>query len=104
MIDTTTSRSAADFRVRSLLAALFLVLGLVLATAMPARADDARRVVGLAGTVSTLAMVDLGLAVYDEDTVHHHIGGDAGDTNVQLILATYVGRGENHRDELRPNE
>jgi exopolyphosphatase/guanosine-5'-triphosphate,3'-diphosphate pyrophosphatase len=42
--------------------------------AMPALAapDGARRLVGLAGTVSTLAMIDLGLAVYDEATVHHH--------------------------------
>jgi exopolyphosphatase / guanosine-5'-triphosphate,3'-diphosphate pyrophosphatase len=31
-----------------------------------------RRVVGLAGTVSTLAMVDLGLEEYDEAKVHHH--------------------------------
>jgi exopolyphosphatase / guanosine-5'-triphosphate,3'-diphosphate pyrophosphatase len=34
--------------------------------------DPSRRVVGLAGTVSTLAMLDLGLEVYDESTVHHH--------------------------------
>ena len=33
---------------------------------------EGRRVVGLAGTVSTLAMVDLGLATYDEAAVHHH--------------------------------
>jgi exopolyphosphatase / guanosine-5'-triphosphate,3'-diphosphate pyrophosphatase len=36
------------------------------------RPDPARRVVGLAGTVSTLAMIDLSLAVYDEAAVHHH--------------------------------
>jgi exopolyphosphatase/guanosine-5'-triphosphate,3'-diphosphate pyrophosphatase len=43
-------------------------------TAIPslARSDPARRLVGLAGTVSTLATVDLELAVYDEATVHHH--------------------------------
>jgi exopolyphosphatase/guanosine-5'-triphosphate,3'-diphosphate pyrophosphatase len=34
--------------------------------------DDARQVLGLAGTVSTLAMVDLGLVDYDEAKVHHH--------------------------------
>ena len=28
--------------------------------------------VGLAGTVSTLSMIDLGLAEYDEAAVHHH--------------------------------
>lgn len=31
-----------------------------------------RLVVGLAGTVSTLAMIDLGLTDYDEAKVHHH--------------------------------
>ncbi len=30
------------------------------------------RLVGLAGTVSTLAMIDLGLDAYDRDLVHHH--------------------------------
>jgi exopolyphosphatase/guanosine-5'-triphosphate,3'-diphosphate pyrophosphatase len=33
---------------------------------------DGPRIVGLAGTVSTLAMIDLGLEEYDEATVHHH--------------------------------
>jgi exopolyphosphatase / guanosine-5'-triphosphate,3'-diphosphate pyrophosphatase len=37
-----------------------------------AQPDVHRRVVGLAGTVSTLAMIDLELEVYDEATVHHH--------------------------------
>jgi exopolyphosphatase/guanosine-5'-triphosphate,3'-diphosphate pyrophosphatase len=31
-----------------------------------------RIVVGLAGTVSTLSMIDIGLAQYDEAKVHHH--------------------------------
>jgi exopolyphosphatase/guanosine-5'-triphosphate,3'-diphosphate pyrophosphatase len=34
--------------------------------------DDERQVLGLAGTVSTLAMLDLGLVDYDEEKVHHH--------------------------------
>jgi exopolyphosphatase / guanosine-5'-triphosphate,3'-diphosphate pyrophosphatase len=34
--------------------------------------DAGRRLVGLAGTVSTLAMIDLALAEYDEAAVHHH--------------------------------
>jgi exopolyphosphatase/guanosine-5'-triphosphate,3'-diphosphate pyrophosphatase len=34
--------------------------------------DAARRCVGLAGTVSTLAMIDLALVDYDEAAVHHH--------------------------------
>jgi len=33
---------------------------------------DAERFVGLAGTVSTVAALDLGLAAYDRDEVHHH--------------------------------
>ena len=40
------------------------------------RVEGARRaggVVGLAGTVSTLAAVDLGLESYDRDLVHHHV-------------------------------
>ena len=31
------------------------------------------RLVGLAGTVSTLAVLDLGLAQYDRDAIHHHV-------------------------------
>jgi exopolyphosphatase/guanosine-5'-triphosphate,3'-diphosphate pyrophosphatase len=34
---------------------------------------DARRLVGLAGTVSTVAAVELGLAEYDRDRIHHFI-------------------------------
>jgi exopolyphosphatase / guanosine-5'-triphosphate,3'-diphosphate pyrophosphatase len=34
--------------------------------------DPGRRCIGLAGTVSTLAMIDLGLEAYDEAAVHHH--------------------------------
>ncbi len=35
-----------------------------------ARSADA--LIGLAGTVSTLASIDLGLATYQRDAVHHH--------------------------------
>lgn len=34
---------------------------------------DAERMIGLAGTVSTVASLDLGLAEYDRDKVHHHL-------------------------------
>ncbi|HEY8081529.1 MAG TPA: Ppx/GppA phosphatase family protein [Acidimicrobiales bacterium] len=34
--------------------------------------DGARTLVGLAGTVSTLAMIDLEMTEYDEARVHHH--------------------------------
>jgi exopolyphosphatase/guanosine-5'-triphosphate,3'-diphosphate pyrophosphatase len=39
---------------------------------VPALAE-AQRFVGLAGTVSTVASLDLGLADYDRDKVHHHL-------------------------------
>jgi exopolyphosphatase / guanosine-5'-triphosphate,3'-diphosphate pyrophosphatase len=35
------------------------------------RVTEARRLVGLAGTVSTVAAVELGLATYDRDRIHH---------------------------------
>jgi exopolyphosphatase/guanosine-5'-triphosphate,3'-diphosphate pyrophosphatase len=35
------------------------------------RIDGAVRLVGLAGTVATLAQLDVGLAVYDREAVHH---------------------------------
>jgi exopolyphosphatase / guanosine-5'-triphosphate,3'-diphosphate pyrophosphatase len=31
------------------------------------------RLIGLAGTVSTLALMDLGLTIYDRSLVHHHV-------------------------------
>jgi exopolyphosphatase / guanosine-5'-triphosphate,3'-diphosphate pyrophosphatase len=34
---------------------------------------DARRLVGLAGTVSTVAAVEIGLATYDRDRIHHFV-------------------------------
>ena len=36
-------------------------------------AREASHLFGLAGTVSTLASVDLGLATYDRDRIHHHV-------------------------------
>ncbi len=34
---------------------------------------DARRLVGLAGTVTTMAAVEIGLAQYDRDRIHHFV-------------------------------
>ena len=39
---------------------------------LPALAE-AERLIGLAGTVSTVASLDLGLATYDRERVHHHL-------------------------------
>jgi exopolyphosphatase/guanosine-5'-triphosphate,3'-diphosphate pyrophosphatase len=43
--------------------------------AIPALAEEgrARRLVGLAGTVSTLATMELGLAEYDRERIHHTV-------------------------------
>ncbi|MDQ1393088.1 MAG: exopolyphosphatase / guanosine-5-triphosphate,3-diphosphate pyrophosphatase [Acidimicrobiaceae bacterium] len=35
--------------------------------------DDAQRLVGLAGTVSTVAAVEIGLAEYDPERIHHFV-------------------------------
>ncbi len=35
--------------------------------------DEARRLVGLAGTVSSVAAVEIGLAEYDRDRIHHFV-------------------------------
>ena len=35
--------------------------------------DDAARMVGLAGTVTTVAAVEMGLATYDRDRIHHFV-------------------------------
>ena len=43
------------------------------AVAAHPRVLDARRLVGLAGTVSTLTSLELGLAEYDRDRIHHAV-------------------------------
>lgn len=64
------------------------------ARAIP-RAADARTVIGLAGTVTTIAAVEQGLAPYDRDAVHHfRLTKDAAE-DVFRTLAT-----ESHADRL----
>jgi exopolyphosphatase/guanosine-5'-triphosphate,3'-diphosphate pyrophosphatase len=49
---------------------------------------DARRFVGLAGTVTTVAAVELGLAAYDRDRIHHFELTKAAVEDVFRTLAT----------------
>jgi exopolyphosphatase/guanosine-5'-triphosphate,3'-diphosphate pyrophosphatase len=58
-------------------------------------AAEARRFVGLAGTVTTMAAVELGLATYDRDRIHHFVLTRAAAEDVFRTLAT-----ENRRQRL----
>ena len=49
---------------------------------------DAARLVGLAGTVSTMAAVELGLAEYDRSRIHHFVLTRAAAEDVFRTLAT----------------
>ena len=51
-------------------------------------ARSARTLVGLAGTVSTLASIDLALASYDRERVHHHVLTQATIEDVTRRFAT----------------
>lgn len=51
-------------------------------------AGDAQTVVGLAGTVSTVAAVELGLVTYDRDAVHHLVLTKEAAEDVFRTLAT----------------
>jgi exopolyphosphatase/guanosine-5'-triphosphate,3'-diphosphate pyrophosphatase len=48
----------------------------------------ARRLVGLAGTVTTVAAVEIGLAAYDRDAIHHFVLTRAAVEDVFRTLAT----------------
>ena len=55
--------------------------------AVPA-VEDAARLVGLAGTVTTMAAVEIGLAEYDRDRIHHFELSKAAAEDVFRTLAT----------------
>ena len=57
------------------------------ARVLPA-ALEARRLVGLAGTVSTVAAVEIGLAAYDRNRIHHFVLTRAAVEDVFRTLAT----------------
>jgi exopolyphosphatase/guanosine-5'-triphosphate,3'-diphosphate pyrophosphatase len=50
--------------------------------------SDARILVGLAGTVTTVAAVEMGLATYDRDRIHHFVLTRAAAEDVFRTLAT----------------
>jgi exopolyphosphatase/guanosine-5'-triphosphate,3'-diphosphate pyrophosphatase len=49
---------------------------------------DAKTMVGLAGTVSTVAAVEIGLPIYDRDRIHHFVLTRAAAEDVFRTLAT----------------
>ena len=64
--------------------------------------DRAETLVGLAGTVSTMAAIELGLAEYDRDKVHHfHLRHDAAE-DLFRTLATETHAERAHNPGLEP--
>ena len=61
---------------------------------------DVRRFVGLAGTVTTMAAVELGLAIYDRDRIHHFVLTRAAAEDVFRTLATESRRQRIHNPGL----
>jgi exopolyphosphatase/guanosine-5'-triphosphate,3'-diphosphate pyrophosphatase len=57
--------------------------------------NDAARLVGLAGTVTTVAAVEIGLRTYDRDRIHHFVLSRAAVEDVFRTLAT-----ENRADRI----
>lgn len=51
-------------------------------------AIDAARLVGLAGTITTMAAIEIGLATYDRDRIHHFVLTKAAAEDVFRTLAT----------------
>jgi exopolyphosphatase / guanosine-5'-triphosphate,3'-diphosphate pyrophosphatase len=56
---------------------------------------EARTLVGLAGTVTTVAAVEIGLATYDRDAIHHFVLTHEAAEDVFRTLAT-----ESHADRI----
>jgi exopolyphosphatase / guanosine-5'-triphosphate,3'-diphosphate pyrophosphatase len=50
--------------------------------------DEARKLVGLAGTVATMAAVEIGLTTYDRDRIHHFVLTRRAAEDVFRTLAT----------------
>jgi exopolyphosphatase/guanosine-5'-triphosphate,3'-diphosphate pyrophosphatase len=65
-------------------------------------AGDAERFVGLAGTVTTIAAVELGLAEYSRDAIHHFVLTREAAEDVFRTLATEATEDRRHNPGLDP--
>ncbi len=65
-------------------------------------AGDAARFVGLAGTVTTIAAVELGLAEYSRDAIHHFVLTREAAEDVFRTLATEAIEDRRHNPGLDP--
>jgi exopolyphosphatase/guanosine-5'-triphosphate,3'-diphosphate pyrophosphatase len=63
---------------------------------------DAKTMLGLAGTVSTIAAVEIGLAAYDRDRIHHFRLSHAAVEDVFRMLATESADERRHNPGLEP--
>ena len=63
---------------------------------------DARRLVGLAGTITTMAAVEIGLARYDPERIHHFVLTRAAAEDVFRTLATEAAADRRHNPGLEP--
>lgn len=63
---------------------------------------DAPTLVGLAGTVTTIAAIELGLAEYDRDKIHHFRLGHTAAEDVFRTLATEPAEQRRHNPGLEP--
>ncbi len=71
------------------------------ARALPA-AQDARTLIGLAGTVTTVAAVEMGLARYDRDAIHHFRLTHAAAEDVFRTLSTEPAEQRRQNPGLEP--
>jgi exopolyphosphatase/guanosine-5'-triphosphate,3'-diphosphate pyrophosphatase len=65
-------------------------------------AADARRLVGLAGTITTVAAVEIGLVEWDRDRIHHFVLTRAAIEDVFRTLATEGLEDRKHNPGLDP--
>ena len=63
---------------------------------------SAATLVGLAGTITTVAAIELGLATYDRDKIHHFRLGKADAEAVFRLLATETAAQRRHNPGLDP--